>query len=101
MFFGQRICDAHSNQIPRSIHHFVDIEAGVDGGNNLESGSKELDASMFYSMGSITLTNTNHTDDFIDDRVHGLDRSVPPHHVSWQDLPDWEEGLGDLLNRIL
>jgi len=24
--------DAHSIQIPRSIHHFIDIEAGVDNG---------------------------------------------------------------------
>jgi hypothetical protein len=45
--------------------------------------------------------DTNHTDNFIDDRIHSLDQSTPPDHVSWRDLPDWQGGLGELLTRIL
>ena len=43
--------------------------------------------------------DTNYTDNFIDDGVPSLDQSVP-QHVSWRDLPDREEGLGELLNGI-
>ena len=45
--------------------------------------------------------DTDHTDNFIDDGVHSLDQSTPPHHVSWRDLPERQEGLGELLTRIL
>ena len=45
----------------------------------------------------------NHADQFIDDEpeVHSLDQSVSRPYVSWKDLPDQEEGLGDLLTGIL
>jgi hypothetical protein len=45
--------------------------------------------------------DTNHTDNFIDDRIHSLNQSTPPDHVSWRDLPDQPEGLGEILSRIL
>ena len=45
--------------------------------------------------------HTDHTDNFIDDRIHSLDQSTPPDHVSWRDLPDWQGGLDELLTRIL
>ena len=45
--------------------------------------------------------NTNHMDNFIDDGVHSLNQSTPPQHVSWRDLSDWQDGLGELLTRIL
>ena len=46
------------------------------------------------------LMDTNYTDKFINDSIPSLDQSVP-QHVSWRDLPDQEEGLGELLNGIL
>ena len=45
--------------------------------------------------------HTDHTDNFIDDRIHILDQSTPPDHVSWRDLPDRQGGLDELLTRIL
>ncbi|KAF8235623.1 hypothetical protein L208DRAFT_1256229 [Tricholoma matsutake] len=75
---------AHSIQIPRSICRFIDIEAGVDDGNNSESESGEWDPN-----------------NFIDDRVHSLDQSISLQHVSWRDLPNQEEGLGKFLTGIL
>jgi hypothetical protein len=47
--------------------------------------------------GLLFLMETN-ADNFIDDKVHSLDQSA---HVSWRDLPDREEGLGELLTGIL
>ena len=43
--------------------------------------------------------DTNYTDNFIDDSIPTLDLSIP-QHASWRDLPDQEEGLGELLNGI-
>jgi hypothetical protein len=40
-------------------------------------------------------------DNFIDDRVHSLDQNVSLQHVSWRDLPNREEGLGEFLTGIL
>jgi hypothetical protein len=45
--------------------------------------------------GLLLLMNTN-PDNFVDDR--NLDQSM---HISWRDLPDWEEGLGEFLTGIL
>ena len=42
--FSFRIYDAHSIQVSRSIRRFVNIEAGVDGGDDSDSGSEEWDA---------------------------------------------------------
>ena len=55
---------------------------------------------MILWRGLRLLMDTNYTDNFIDDGVPSLDQSVP-QHVSWRDLPDWEEGLGKLLMGIL
>jgi hypothetical protein len=42
--------DAHSIQIPRSVHHFIDIEAGVDDGTGLDSEREEWDhGSLLFS----------------------------------------------------
>ena len=48
-------------------------------------------------------SDINHADQFIDDKpeVHSLDQSISWPYVSWKDLPDWEEELGDLLTGIL
>jgi hypothetical protein len=48
--FSFRIYDAHSIQVPRSIRHFVDIEAGVDSGDDSDSGSEEWDAGLYYFL---------------------------------------------------
>jgi len=45
--------------------------------------------------GLLLLMDTN-PDNFVNDR--NLDQSM---HVSWKDLPDWEEGLGKFLTGIL
>lgn len=70
----------------------------MDGGNDSESGSEEWETSLllFSAMG-LLLMDTNHTDNFIDDGVE----STSPYHVSWKDLPDRQEGLGELVTRIL
>jgi hypothetical protein len=59
--------------------------------------------SRFVTMLSVVycFSWTHHTDNFIDNGVHSLDQSVSPQHVSWRDLPDREEGLGELLTGIL
>jgi hypothetical protein len=42
--------DAHTIQIPRSIRRFIDIETGVDDGNDSESESREWDrGSLLFS----------------------------------------------------
>jgi hypothetical protein len=42
--------DAHTIQIPRSVCHFIDIETGVDDGNDSESESREWDhGSLLFS----------------------------------------------------
>jgi len=45
--------------------------------------------------GLLLLMDTN-PDNFVNNR--NLDQSV---HVSWKDIPDWEEGLGEFLTGIL
>ena len=40
-------------------------------------------------------------DGFIDDQDKGLDEGVPWQHLSWRNLSDQEEGLGEFLDRIL
>jgi hypothetical protein len=45
--------------------------------------------------------DTNHADNFIDDEVQSVDQGVSQQYTSWRDLPDWEEGLSELLTRIL
>jgi hypothetical protein len=43
--------DAHSIQIPRSVRRFIDIEAGVDDGSDLDSESGEWDHSLLLFSG--------------------------------------------------
>ena len=42
--------DAHSIQIPRSVCHFIDIEAGVDNGNDSEGESEDWDSGSLLSI---------------------------------------------------
>jgi hypothetical protein len=48
--------------------------------------------------GGLSLLMGTNPDNFVDDRVHSLDQTA---HVSWRDLPDREEGLGEFLTGIL
>jgi hypothetical protein len=49
--------DTHTIQIPRSVRCFIDIETGVDDGNDLESESGEWDhgSSLFSGVGYCSL----------------------------------------------
>jgi len=40
-------------------------------------------------------------DNFIDDGDHVIDQSIHQQHLSWKDLPNQDEGLSELLARIL
>lgn len=93
-----------AQQIPRGVRRFLDLEAGVDDDDDSVGGGSEDDEFSPLIIPQIIFHGTKiYVDDFInnDKDPAELNEASTQQQLSWTQLPDREDGFGQLLTEIL
>ena len=72
-----------------------------DGGSSGSDGEDGMGLGPYLIFCNHLPSPIQSLDSFIDDRDYGLKEGGSQQHVSWKELPDREEGLASLIDRIL